>query len=47
MVQTIELSDDLVDRLKGHSADDETIEEFIQELVTIYEQQSRFRAEEP
>lgn len=47
MVQTIELSDDVVHRLEEHLEDDETIEELIDELLTIYEQDGRFLAEGP
>lgn len=42
MVRTIELSDDLVERMEGHLDEDETLEEFIEELVGIYEQEGRF-----
>ncbi|MFA9417454.1 hypothetical protein [Natrinema sp. HArc-T2] len=45
MVQTIELDDDLVERMNGHLEDDETLEEFIEELVSIYEQEGRFLQE--
>ena len=45
MATTIELSDDLVERIEGHLEDDETIEEFLQELVSIYEQEGRFLQE--
>ncbi|RZV10368.1 hypothetical protein BDK88_1524 [Natrinema hispanicum] len=45
MVHPIELDDDLVERMNGHLEDDETLEEFIEELVTIYEQGRRFRQE--
>jgi len=42
MSQTIELADELVERLDEHRATDETREEFIEELVNIYEQEGRF-----
>lgn len=42
MPQTIELSDDLFERLEDHRENDETPEEFIEELVNIYEQEGRF-----
>ena len=42
MVRTIELSDDLAERLDDHLREDESLEEFIEELVTIYEQEGRF-----
>lgn len=42
MVRTVELDDELVERLEGHLEEDETIEELIEELVNIYEQEGRF-----
>lgn len=42
MARTIELSDDLAERIDDHRRDDETVEEFIEELVNIYEQEGRF-----
>lgn len=42
MTTTIELSDDLVSRLEAHRDDDETLEEFIEALVVIYEHEARF-----
>ncbi|WP_277555895.1 DUF7557 family protein [Halobaculum limi] len=45
MTTTIELSDDLVERIDGHLEEDETREEFIQELVAIFEQEGRFLQE--
>lgn len=42
MAQTVELDDELIERLEGHLEEDETIEEFIEELVNIYEQEGRF-----
>ncbi|WP_336023336.1 DUF7557 family protein [Halobellus salinisoli] len=47
MGTTIELSDELADRIEGHLEDDETIPEFIEELVSIYEQEGRFLQEGP
>lgn len=47
MGTTIELSDELTDRIEGHLEDDETIPEFIAELVSIYEQEGRFLQEGP
>ena len=38
MTRTIDLSDELVERLESHAEEDE----FIEELVTIYEQEGRF-----
>lgn len=45
MTRTIELDDELADRMETHLEDDETIEEFIEELVAIYEQEGRFLQE--
>ena len=42
MPTTIELDDDLAARIEGHLEEDETPEEFISELVSIYEQEGRF-----
>lgn len=42
MSRTIELSDELARRLEDHLEGDETVEEFIEELVGIYEQEERF-----
>ncbi|QZP39755.1 DUF7557 family protein [Halobaculum magnesiiphilum] len=45
MGTTVELSDDLVERIEGHLEEDETIEEFLEELISIYEQEGRFLQE--
>ncbi|MFB6185589.1 MAG: hypothetical protein ABEI86_01815 [Halobacteriaceae archaeon] len=42
MSQTIRISDDLAERLETHREGDQTVEEFIAELVRIYEQEERF-----
>ena len=42
MAQAIELDDELVERLESHLEEDETVEEFLEELVNIYEQEERF-----
>jgi predicted CopG family antitoxin len=42
MTRTIQLSDDLIERLESHADEDESLEEFIEELVAIYEQEGRF-----
>lgn len=42
MAQTVELSDELVERLESYLEEDETLEELIEELVHIYEQEGRF-----
>ena len=47
MTRTIELSDDLAERIERHTEEGETIEEFLQELVAIYEQEGRFLREGP
>ena len=47
MSRTIELSDELIERLESHAEEGETIEEFIEELVAIYEQEGRFLQEGP
>lgn len=47
MPVTIELSDEIVERLESHAEEDETLEEFIEELVVIYEQEGRFLQEGP
>lgn len=41
----IEISDDLMDRLEGHAEEDESVEEFIEELVSIYETEGAFLQE--
>lgn len=45
MVRTIEMSDELAERLESHLEEDETIAEFVEELVAIYEQEGRFLRE--
>lgn len=45
MTRTVEIGDDLAERIEGHLEDDETIEEFLRELVSIYEQEGRFLQE--
>lgn len=45
MTHTIEISDDLRTRLENHLDDDETIEEFIEELVNVYETEGTFLQE--
>lgn len=42
MANTIELDDDLVARLEDLAEEDQSIEELVEELVTIYEQEGRF-----
>lgn len=45
MPRTIEISEQLAERIEGHLEDDETIPEFVEELVAIYEQEGRFLQE--
>ncbi|MFB6104990.1 MAG: hypothetical protein ABEJ57_07945 [Halobacteriaceae archaeon] len=45
MTETIELSDDLKDRIETHLEEDETIEEFLEELVSMYETEGAFLQE--
>jgi len=45
MPHTIEISDDLMERIQSHSEEDETPEEFIEELVNIYETEGSFLQE--
>ena len=42
MPREIRLDDDLVERMEGHLEEDETLAEFVEELVTVYEQEGRF-----
>lgn len=42
VTRTIELSDELRERLERHADEDESLEEFIEELVAIYEHEGRF-----
>jgi hypothetical protein len=45
MAREIELEDDLFERLERHTEDGETIPEFIQELVAMYETEGAFLQE--
>jgi hypothetical protein len=45
MTHTLEITDDLKDRIDSHLEDDETPEEFIEELVSMYESEGRFLQE--
>lgn len=45
MTQTLEISDELMDRLESHLEEDESTEEFIEELVSVYETQGTFLQE--
>ena len=42
MSYTIEINDDLYERLETHLEDDETVEELIEELVSMYETEGAF-----
>lgn len=45
MTRTIELDDELAERMGDHLEEGESLEEFIEELVAIYEQEGRFLQE--
>lgn len=45
MRRTIEIDSDLYDRLEGHLEEGETVEEFIEELVSMYETEGTFMQE--
>ncbi|WP_171052375.1 hypothetical protein [Haloterrigena sp. H1] len=45
MTQTLEISDDLMDRLESHCEEDESPEELIEELVSVYETEGTFLQE--
>jgi predicted CopG family antitoxin len=45
MTHTLEISDDLRERLDDHLEEDESYEEFITELVNIYETEGSFLQE--
>jgi predicted transcriptional regulator len=45
MTHTLEISDELKERLDGHLAEDETPQEFIEELVSTYETEGAFLQE--
>jgi hypothetical protein len=45
MSHTIEISDDLQQRIDQHLEDEETDEEFIEELVTLFETEGTFLRE--
>ena len=47
MARTVELDDELAARMESHLEEGETLEEFITELVAIYEQEGRFLQEQP
>lgn len=45
MTRTIELDDELAERLESHLEEDETIPEFVEELVSMYETDATFLQE--
>jgi ferritin-like metal-binding protein YciE len=45
MTYTLEISDELKERMDKHLEDDETHEEFIEELVSMYETEGAFLQE--
>jgi predicted CopG family antitoxin len=45
MTYTLEISDDLRERLEGHLEEGESYEEFITELVSMYETEGVFLQE--
>ncbi|WP_186336447.1 DUF7557 family protein [Natrarchaeobaculum aegyptiacum] len=45
MPETIELDDDLYERIESHRDDGQSVEEFLEELVTIYETEGAFLQE--
>lgn len=45
MTTTIELDDDLADRLESHLEEGETMSEFVEELVNVYETEGTFLQE--
>jgi len=45
MTHTIEISDELNERIDDHLEDDETAEEFIAELLSVYETEGAFLQE--
>lgn len=45
MSYTLEISDELKARLDDHTEEDETYEEFISELVSVYETEGAFLQE--
>jgi predicted CopG family antitoxin len=42
MPRTLELEDDLYERLESHTEAGETVAEFVEELVSIYETEGTF-----
>lgn len=45
MPHTLKISDELADRIELHLEEDETYEEFLEELVSVYETEGTFLQE--
>jgi len=45
MTHTLEISDDLKERMEKHLEEDETLEQFVEELVSVYETEGTFLQE--
>jgi len=45
MTTTIEIDDDLAERMEGHLEDDESLAELVEELVNVYEAEGAFLQE--
>ncbi|WP_254821553.1 DUF7557 family protein [Haloglomus halophilum] len=45
MTYTLEISDELKERMERHLEEDETMEEFVEELVAVYETEGSFLRE--
>lgn len=45
MTHTIEISDDLRERIEDHCEAGESVEEFLEELVSVYETEGAFLQE--
>ncbi|MFB6140888.1 MAG: hypothetical protein ABEJ26_10685 [Halosimplex sp.] len=45
MTTTIEIDDDLAERMESHLEDDESLTELVEELVTMYETEGAFLQE--
>lgn len=45
MTHTLEITDDLHDRIDGHPEEDEAPEEFVAQLVAMYETEGTFLQE--
>jgi hypothetical protein len=45
MTHTLEINDELKERMERHLEEDETLEEFVEELVSVYETEGSFLRE--